>query len=413
MPGVAATAFPRTSALDSPSAAPAWSARELQSPEHRQEALEAARELIPRIELGAMAYDIEWRLGPQPDWSSVLAFVYRDEAGRTGYAPFFKQERPLEFRLGEIKYASFGIERFTLNGPPVLPEGSRTELTTVVLSLLDGLYRRLGPNGSIHFEGLPIDSVVYELILGNPAVAKGFISVPLGEPFEHQFARLPDTYEEYLGQLGSRSRQSVQYSERKLAKDMDGKVRAVCFESVDAVERFLADGSAVSRNTYQWNLLGLGLRDTPELRGQLKMAAERGWLRSYILYCREQPVAFMLGYQYAGCYYYTDVGYEPGYADWSVGSVLQLKVIQDLYARDGRPGIFDFSTGYGSHKARFANFSRREANVLLLPRSLKNRAIASAFLLNERSSAKATALMQRLGLKARIKKWVRRIASSR
>src|SRR5262245_17871517 len=180
MPGVAATAFPRTSAPNSPSAARAWSACEMQSAQHRQDALEVARELIPRIEFGAMAYDIEWRLGPQPDWSSVLAFMCRDEAGRIGFAPFFKQQRPLEFRLGELKYASFGIERFTLNGPPVLPEASRNELTTVVLSLLDELYPLLGADGSIHFEGLPVESVVHELITGSPAVARRFISVPLG-----------------------------------------------------------------------------------------------------------------------------------------------------------------------------------------------------------------------------------------
>jgi hypothetical protein len=412
MPEVAATALARVPTLDSAGAAPAWLACELHSAERREQALAVTRELIPRTEFGAMAYDIEWRLGPEPDWSSVLAFVYRDEAGRTGYAPFFKQERPLELHLGEITYASFGIERFTLIGPPVLPEGSRNELTTVTLSLLDALASRLGPSGAIHFEGLPVESVAYELITSG-GIATRYITVPLGEPFEHQFARLPDTYEEYLGELGSRSRQSVQYSERKLAKDMNGEVRVDCFETADAVERFLTDGGAVSRKTYQWNLLGLGLRDTLELRGRLRVAAQRGWLRSYVLYCRELPVAFMLGYQYAGCYYYTDVGYDPDYANWSVGSVLQLKVMQDLYARGNRPGVFDFSTGYGSHKARFGNISRREANVLLLPRRLKNRVIASAFLLNERASGTAVAALQRLGLKSRIKKWVRGIASSR
>jgi CelD/BcsL family acetyltransferase involved in cellulose biosynthesis len=91
----------------------------------------------------------------------------------------------------------------------------------------------------------------------------------------------------------------------------------------------------------------------------------------------------MLGYQYGGCYYYTDVGFDPAYAKWSVGSVLQLKVLQDLYQQDGRPELFDFSTGYGEHKERFGSESRLEANVLLMPRTVRARWIAASFLASE------------------------------
>ncbi len=399
---------------DSSTTGPAWAVCDLDSIESRKVAIAATRDLIPRAQFGAMAYDVEWRLGPEPDWASVLALVYRDGSGRSGYAPFFRQERPLELHFGEIKWASFDVDRLTLNGPPILPEVPRDELVRITLSLLDAVDANRAPTESVYFEGLPVDSVAYELITGYPAIAGRFVSVPLGAPYEHQFAQLPETYEAYLGQLGSRSRQSVQYSERKLEKQMAGTVRTACFDTEESVERFLADGAAVSRRTYQWNLLGLGLRDTPALRSQLRMAAQRGWFRSYILYCREQPVAFMLGYQYAGCYYYTDVGYDPDYAKWSVGSVLQLKVMQHLYSRDDRrPLLFDFSTGYGSHKARFGNVARREANVLLLPRTLTNRLKATAFLVNERASLGTAALLERVGVKARVKKLLRGIAGTR
>ena len=119
----------------------------------------------------------------------------------------------------------------------------------------------------------------------------------------------------------------------------------------------------------------------------------------------------MLGFEYTDCYYYTDVGYDPEYASWSVGTILQLKVLQDLYEGGSPPSLFDFSTGYGSHKARFGNVSRLEANVLLLPRTLRNRAIVAAFQSGERFSVGAAALMDRLGLKSRIKKLLRRFSS--
>ena len=40
-------------------------------------------------------------------------------------------------------------------------------------------------------------------------------------------------------------------------------------------------------------------------------------------------------------------------AQYSVGSVLHLEVMDDLYRRGNAPVLFDFSTGYGPHKSRF------------------------------------------------------------
>jgi CelD/BcsL family acetyltransferase involved in cellulose biosynthesis len=189
---------------------------------------------------------------------------------------------------------------------------------------------------------------------------------------------------------------------------MERAVRIECFEHPDTIDRFLADASAISRKTYQWHLLGLGLRDHESIKAQLALAANRGWFRSYVLYCRDIPASFLLGYQYGGCYYYMDVGYDPRYAQWSVGSVLQLKMLQDLYTRSDRPALFDFSTGYGTHKERFANFSRLEVNVLLFPRTIANGCIAVAYQVSENASARMVRVLDALGIKSRLKQAVRR-----
>ena len=101
----------------------------------------------------------------------------------------------------------------------------------------------------------------------------------------------------------------------------------------------------MSRKTYQATLLALGIRDDPATSSRLSHSAEQGWLRSYILYCENVPCAFMLGFQYGGCYYYDDVGYDPAYAKWSVGSVLQLKVIEDILDSPHPLKHFDFRPG--------------------------------------------------------------------
>ncbi len=212
--------------------------------------------------------------------------------------------------------------------------------------------------------------------------------------------------------MGSRSRQSVQYSQRRLYREMENRVRVERFDRPEAVEKFIADASAVSRKTYQWHLLGLGLRNDKETTSGFRFAAERGWFQSYILYCRDQPCAFMLGHLYGGCYYYDDVGYDPDYAKWSVGTVLQLEVLKDLLGTHPRPAFFDFSTGFGEHKGRFGNLSRLELNVLILRRTLRNNLVAISYETTNHISSSIIGLLARGGLKERIKKLVRRLRSA-
>src|SRR5690606_2751113 len=102
--------------------------------------------------------------------------------------------------------------------------------------------------------------------------------------------------------------------------------------------------------------------------------------------------------------------YDPDWADWSVGSVLQMEVLEDLYARPDRPARFDFSTGYGPHKARFANASQEETNLLLLPNTPSNRALVAAFRATDGVSNLAASTLQRLGLKQTLKRAIRRMS---
>ena len=67
-----------------------------------------------------MYFDLEWRLGKHPDWSSVWAYIYEDAQGRRGYAPFLRQHRPLNFHLGELKVGSANLTRYTLIGEPLI-----------------------------------------------------------------------------------------------------------------------------------------------------------------------------------------------------------------------------------------------------------------------------------------------------
>lgn len=344
----------------------------------------------------------------QPRVGGHLFYVGRTDGKLIGYAPLTRGTRPLRFAVGEITVFRRPLRSLTLvhdflaNGGPEL----RRELAR---ALLDTFSRRLGADEGVFLDGLPTSSVLLELI-ANSTFARQLLTIRLGDPFEHQFARLPASFRDYEAQLGSHSRLNLRHRRKRLLAHVSGELRTARYTEISGIEEFITAAQKISQTTYQWRLLGLGLRDRAELRGALTRAARHGWLRSYILYCRSEPVAFMLGYLYRRTYHYMDVGYDPAWAKWGVGSILQMDVMKDLIEDPQRPEIFDFSTGYGDHKARFGNTSRTEINLLLLRNTTRNALLASGYAASAALDKHAGGWLDKIGLKATIKRWVRRKA---
>ena len=78
-----------------------------------------------------------------------------------------------------------------------------------------------------------------------------------------------------------------------------------------------------------------------------------------------------------------------------------------LYRRGNTPTIFDFFTGYGSHKSRFGKEAREEVNVLLLPATVANRILAAAWRSVNTVSDMAVRPLDSLGMKQSLEKAIR------
>ncbi|MCW5661962.1 MAG: GNAT family N-acetyltransferase [Burkholderiaceae bacterium] len=384
-----------------------WELLDFSSAERRTQSLRCARTIAPKTGPGARSFDLEWKLGPDPDWSRVRVYVLREGPVARGLAMFILRDWPLVFRLGEIAIGSARLDRWTTVGDVHIDPGLDVDARAAAAAqLLSAVLASLRSSEALFFEGLPVTRPTYGLLAANNRRTNA-LTIQMGAAYDHQFIAFPPSFEEYLQQLGSRSRQSLKYSARKLDKDMDGQVQLVKFADAEGAIRFLTDAAAISRKTYQTKLLGLGIRDDSKARARLSQAAAKGWLRSYILYCKDTPAAFMLGFDYGGCYYYDDVGYDPDYAKWSVGSVLQIKVIEEIMGSQPRIEHFDFSTGFGQHKGRFGNEEQREVNLLVLRRTARNQVLASAYRCAEWFGSTVVSGLDRLGVKGWLKNLVR------
>jgi len=115
-------------------------------------------------------------------------------------------------------------------------------------------------------------------------------------------------------------------------------------------------------------------------------AAQRGWLRLYVLRAGQRCVAADYCLAYERTLYMLRVGYDERWASCSPGQVMRKRVLEHLFS-SGRDEIYDMMPGGGDHRAykmRWANAVRRRVSVRLYnPRSVRGQIAAGAFRLRE------------------------------
>ncbi|MBF0454221.1 MAG: GNAT family N-acetyltransferase [Magnetococcales bacterium] len=385
-----------------------WSRLELETEAARQQAIGFANRVMTAAGGTHLLSDLEWALCGGDCTDNLLVYGFdRGEAG-AGFALFRIQQRPLKFRVGELTLFQVGLTRYDLWQQPIIVVAGADQgsWTAQASALLARLHLDLPARSALGVEGVQMAGMFLRLLSAHP----DFSTLQMGAPFKHQFINMPSSYEAYLAGLGASSRKTFLYRQRRLYRVCEGVVALRRFSQPEEVEGFLDGAVAVSQKTYQWQLLGLGLRNRKGLARRLDFAAKRGWLCSYLLYCQEKPVAFMLGYHHGRCYHYIDVGFDRDWGKHSVGSVLQLEVMADLYRLEVPPERFDFSTGFGEHKARFGNREEAEVNLLLFPKNLSNQALVTSYRGFEWCMEGLLGLLERMGVKQTIKKALRRSA---
>ena len=223
----------------------------------------------------------------------------------------------------------------------------------------------------------------------------------------HWSIDLPKDFETYLGLLRKSTKRSIRYKINRLERE--GASRLEVVTAVHQIDRFLREGEAISRTTYQWDV-GQRLENDSATRDRYVRLAGEGRLRCYMLYFDGEPIAFERGEISGRVYHYETPGFLPDYHKHSPGLVLMAYVIADLI--ENTPcEVFDFGSGgdMTGYKARFGTVSEPCRNL-----SIANVATPRGFVVW--SATKALAGVKTIGrkvlgegeLKRRVKKALRR-----
>ncbi|MGH2952424.1 MAG: GNAT family N-acetyltransferase [Solirubrobacterales bacterium] len=190
------------------------------------------------------------------------------------------------------------------------------------------------------------------------------------------YARLADrSWNEYMASRSRNLRSQVARRLRALERHHHVRVRWT-----GAVDRVTADMESLFRlHDARWQARTGESSLTSERARAFhadfaSLAHRRGWLRLCFLDVDERPVAAWYGWRIGERFAYYQAGFDPAWADRSVGFVLFAQTIRS--AAEENAAEYDMLLGDEPFKARFADSERRVCTVLIAPRMAPARLLA-------------------------------------
>lgn len=329
--------------------------------------------------------------------ANILVYLFERGTEIVGAVPVELYLHRLTCNLGDLTVARIPLRMARVLGyTPNLPAEE---------SACDLLFERLlaSPCDAIYMTGIRGDSFFWRYLHSSPLVNKHFVFYSERGLRPHPYIRMTGSFEEYMKKFTNKSRKNLSYRSRKLREI--GAVELVKVAEEAQVDSFVQAASAIARKTYQFRVLNIGILDPERLKKWLKWAARQGWLRSYLLTCGGIPVAFQIAYQHNEKFLGVQVGYDPALSDLGVGITQQLLAVEDLFTHD-TPAICDYGS-YADYKQFLGNDAYPDALVWLFRKRPYPFLALSAYRLCGALSKQAGALLERVNLKSRVRRFMR------
>lgn len=221
---------------------------------------------------------------------------------------------------------------------------------------------------NFHREDSPLFEAIHQVC---PLPSRGLFH----DVQKHYATSIPGTMDEYYQRLSHNSRSQAKSKVKKLVKQFPKQWRLRCFRNVEELDELVRDGERVAGKSYQRGL-GVGFQDTSEERARIKLKAQKGWLRAYILYLGDEPAAIWFGDINEGIFGSDYLAFDPQFAKFSPGICLIVMVIEGFCGNLAEPvrGV-DFATGYARYKEMFSDSVLEEKNSYIFAPTLKGTAL--------------------------------------
>jgi CelD/BcsL family acetyltransferase involved in cellulose biosynthesis len=220
----------------------------------------------------------------------------------------------------------------------------------------------------------------------------------------HWRVAVPGTLADFLAARSRNTRQNVNRYGKRFEKEYGGRLELRRYGAGldDDLERLCADLEAVAAKSYQRGL-GVGFTGDELQRRLMALGLRRGSYFAWVLDIDGTPCAFWDGSIHAGTFFIGSPGYDPEYASHRIGTWLQMRMMEDLCAREDVRAL-DYGMGDAQYKQSFGDECWMDAVVHVFaarPRALRANAARTAANGATRTARRALA---RVGAEDRVKR---------
>lgn len=356
-------------------------------------------DVIPvKVVDGVIEHNIDWLLAQCDETHKAVLLLHN---GRSAAIPLFVHDGQVDLLLSDISIGCVKVRRHVLVGNfPFEPVIDWSCFVEALASALPG-------NGAVFLLGLVGDEGL-GIALAKGELKRRFFVSAQGSEYARRLCVLGDSLEAYFTSLPAKSRQDLRRSLRRFESNFAGRFAFSTHCSVAEVSDFLTRVETVSKRTYQARQLGLGIVADSYVGNKVLEGARRGYARCYLLTLDGQPIAWRIGFLYNNIYCSHHVGYDPELDKWHPGVVMHLHSVRDLSENCDGVHTLDMLYGDNDFKRKASNLARLERNYYLFPRTLRGAATYLALRSCNGVSEWSGRMLERYGLKARLKVWLRR-----
>ena len=226
------------------------------------------------------------------------------------------------------------------------------------------------------------------------------------KPQLHYGMALPKSVDGLFQNMKSKHRMNLKRLSKVLERDFPGEVRIRCFQTGGEVDQFCTEAERIAAKSYLRSL-GVGFFDNAAARDQISLYTIRGAFRGYILYIKNQPCAFWYGNRYGAIFFVGMTAFDPQYSDYEIGTILLVKMFEDLVQNGAGLTHFDFGLGEAAYKSKFSTEIWEEATLHIFAptmRSIGINLVRTPILMGRNLAQSA---LKRLQWEGRIKRFLR------
>ena len=261
---------------------------------------------------------------------------------------------------------------------------------------------------ALRFLGLRTDS---PLFAAAASVSPWYCRDHVAAPQPHWRVAVPDSFDDFLAARSRNTRQNVRRYGKRLERDYASRLSIRRFgQDADAdLDRLLAALEAIARKTYQRGL-GVGFTGDELQRRTIELELGRGRYLAWVLDIDGVPSAFWDGSIDAGTFFIGSPGYDPALAPARVGTWLQMRMMEDLCARDD-VSVLDYGMGDSQYKRCFGDECWMDAILHVYAPTLLGVRVNAARTVAASATRAAGRALAGTGLEGKIKRgWRRRLA---